>query len=310
MTDMCMDFFDNFDDASFDIIEAIDTDGDGVADSLFIDFDGDGVGDAWLADSDFDGVFDSIIGDFDSDGIMDVFEFDTDEIGGFEQEYDFGVNFSDMDENNPDAISVDIYEEFGYIDSDDDDRIIGDVTDAMDSWHSQTGNTCAVCSQEFILEDLLDREFTEGELTEVAEANGWFNDGTPVEDVGNLLEYYGIRTERSEGNTLNDLRDSLADGNKVIVGVDSDELWSGQDNDLFGPGMDADHAIQVVGIDERVPDDIRVIINDSGVANGRCVSIPADVFVDAWEDGNCFMVEAFDDSFEMGASSMLGTVQV
>ncbi len=116
-----------------------------------------------------------------------------------------------------------------------------------------------------------------------------------MENVGRLLEYYGIDVEQSIGNTLDDLRNSLAESNQIIVGVDADEIWSGQNGEIFGPGMDANHAIQVIGMDESDPDDIKIIINDSGVANGQGVMVPADLFMDAWEDSGCFMVEASGD---------------
>ena len=165
--------------------------------------------------------------------------------------------------------------------------------DAMESWHVQSGNTCAVVSQEFALESIFDREFDEDELRELAEDNGWYNNGTSMEDVGKIMEYYGANVEQSIGNSLDDLKESLAQGNQVIVGVDADELWSGQNEEMFGPGMDADHAIQVIGFDESDMANPMVIINDSGVANGQGVMVPAEEFLDAWEDSGCFMVEAY-----------------
>lgn len=297
---------------------AIDGDGDGYAETIVSDFDLDGVFESGMSDTDINGTYETIGVDSDIDGIIDTFYSDLDDNGmvEFVATDDDGDGVFDViaADDNEDGIFDSVYEDVdgewveidmnsvggapaydGYesYDPTDSDGVIGDPTDAMESWHSQTGNTCAVVSQEFILEDILDREFDEDELRELAEENGWYNNGTAPEDVGNLLEYYGIETQRSEGNSFEDLRDSLADGNKIIVAVDSDELWNGQSNDFFGPGMDADHAIQVVGIDESDPDDIKIIINDSGVANGQCVEVPVDQFMEAWEDGNGFMVEAF-----------------
>lgn len=57
--------------------------------------------------------------------------------------------------------------------------------------------------------------------------------------------------------------------------------------------MDADHAVQVTGIDMSNPDQPMVILNDPGAANGGGAMVPVDAFVDAWEDSGCFMVEAY-----------------
>ena len=324
MNEMLFDFWEDFDgdadDATIEILDAIDTDDDGMPDLLVVDSDGDGIEDMFFSDDDGDGELDSVIADFNDDGEEEIMEFEEDSFASYDSddfddddsefEDDYYDLVPDESENNPDAVPADIYEDYGHIEPGETEGIVGDISDAYDSWHSQTGNTCAVCSQEFVLEDILGREFSEDELTEIAESNGWFDDGTPMDDIGNLLEYYGIQTERSEGNTIEDLRDSLEDGNKIIVALDADELWSGQNSEWFGPGMDANHAVQVVGIDERDPDDIRVIINDSGAANGNCVSVPADAFKDAWEDSNCLMVEALSSGFGDDDSNMIGTVQV
>lgn len=290
----------------FDIVGEFDTDDDGVADSFMLDIDGDGIGDLLFSDDDGDGIYESAIGDIDDDGILERYDFEddfgeefsiSDEIEYFD---DIEEGYFDSDENNPEAIGTEIYDEYGYLEPGVTEGIIGDPTDAMESWHSQTGNNCANDAQEFVAEDILGIELSENELEELATENGWFEpeSGTPVMNIGNLLEYYGIETEQSFGNSFDDLRESLADGNKIIVTVDAEELWNGENNEWFLPGMDANHAIQVVGIDERDPDDIRVIINDSGVANGKCVTVPADIFMDAWEDGDNFMVEAFADNVD------------
>ena len=39
---------------------------------------------------------------------------------------------------------------------------------------------------------------------------------------------------------------------------------------------------------------VHQIINDSGSESGQCAAIPADLFMDAWEDSDHFMVTAFE----------------
>lgn len=281
---------------SFESMLSEDTDGNGTVDTVTViesvDEDGDGTPDmnviAIGRDTDHDGEIDLVeVGeDYNGDGILDtVTDFaDLDGDGAFEP-----VDGSALDGCAP------AYENFDPSRSNS-DGVIGDPADAMDSWHWQeTNSSCAVASQEFVLETLTGREFSEAELRELAEENGWYDPdgGTPMDDVGNILEYMGLNVNKSQGNSISDLEECLANGGEVIVGVDSSELWEGENDDFFGPGMGADHAVQVIGIDRSNPDEPMVILNDSGCANGCGAMVPLDDFMDAWEDSGCFMVEAY-----------------
>lgn len=283
--------------------QVLDLNGDGIMDTVqrevFSDFDGNGETDSYSVfvtqDTDQDGQAESAweAHDVDGDGMLD-----------YEQ------TWSDQDHSGilTPLISDDLPQEDGegagapgYVEFFDSDRmtegtVVGDPQEDMDNWHMQeTNSSCAVASQEFVLEELSGLDFQEEDLRELAERNGWYdpNGGTPMDDVGNILEHMGLQVERSQGNDLSDLEECLTHGGKVIVGVDSSELWYGEDDDLFLPGMGADHAIQVIGIDYSDPDDPMVIVNDSGAANGRGAMVPMDVFMDAWEDSGYFMVEAY-----------------
>lgn len=294
---------------------AVDKDGDGIADTYIlehsIDMDGDGLTDTVITetfvDSDHDSQLDydflTVGIDTDDDGVVDhtVLLEDSDGDSFFDMiaEWDAGEDdMPDMEALELMETDAESYSEFDHFDSSDMDMdgIIGNPSEALDSWHMQSDNTCAVVSQEFVLENLLDREFDEEELRVIAEEHGWYDNGTSMDDMGRLLEYYGIDVEQSTGNTLDDLRNSLLEGNQIIVGLDADEIWSGRNEEMFGPGMDANHAVQIIGMDESDPDDIKVILNDSGVSNGQGVMVPADLFRDAWEDSGCFMIEASCDA--------------
>lgn len=180
--------------------------------------------------------------------------------------------------------------------------IIGDPGGEMANWHQQTyDDTCAVVSQEFILESLTGQDFSEDELRQEAIDNGWYTPGggTPVEHVGGLLEAHGVDVERTEGATLQDIADKLSQGEKVIVGLDADEIWMpGQDfvqDEILGdvgsiPGQGANHAVEVIGIDNSDPNHPMVILNDPGHPDGQGVMVPADEFVDAWNDSGNYMV--------------------
>lgn len=290
---------------------ALDTDGDGIADTFetitAMDTDGDGILDTSIEvlDADGDGDFDygviTVGQDTDGDGVIDVLQIgeDCDGDGVLDSLTDFADIDGDGDLDPLDGSALDgrapAYENFDPDDSDD-DGVIGDPAEAMENWHTQeTGTSCAVASQEFVLETLTGRDFTEAELRDLAEQNGWYDPdgGTPMADVGNILEHMGLTVNRSQGNSVSDIEECLENGGEVIVGVDSSELWEGESDDFFGPGMGADHAIQVIGIDRSNPDEPMVIINDSGCTNGCGAMIPLDEFMDAWEDSGCFMVEAY-----------------
>lgn len=313
-------------DGLFDMA-MMDMDGDGVFETVGFDYNGDGYFDEMMMDTDDDGVLDTVVTEVlsvsDNDGNSDYYshteETDTDsdviidhvviaEDVNSDLEFDAVTEMEDWNGNgvsdSTETITFEVaeaeaYSEYEHFDpaESDENGIVGDPEAALDSWHTQSGNTCAVVSQEGILESIFGQEFDEDELRELAEDNGWYNNGTSAEDVGQLLEYYGIHTEHSFGNSVDDLRDSLGDGNQIIVLVDADELWSGENEEMFGPGMDMNHAVRVIGMDESDPENPMVILNDSGVANGQGVMIPLDNFMDSWEDSGCSMVEAFPDDF-------------
>ncbi len=166
------------------------------------------------------------------------------------------------------------------------------IEDATDAWHVQKySDSCAVVCQEFILEEYTGKEFEEDELVQCALENGWVVEGgTLPEDIGNILEYYGIETTTDYDADFQDLENALNDGDRAIVGVYN----MGLDNDYEGfyPAWSANHAIEVIGIDKSNPDDIKVIVNDPGVEDGCGKVIDYDVFMKAWDTSGGFMVTA------------------
>ena len=186
--------------------------------------------------------------------------------------------------------------------SEQDADVIGAPGEEMNNWHQQANpDTCAVVSQEFILESLTGQEFSEEQLQYEAWRMGAYTPGggTPLECMGDLLEAHGIPVEREYGATLDELSAKLADGEKVMVALDSHEIWTpGQDyvtdellTDCAGlPGQQADHAVEVIGIDYSDPNHPMVILNDPGHQQGCGLMVPADEFVNAWQDSNCYMV--------------------
>ncbi len=171
---------------------------------------------------------------------------------------------------------------------------IAELQSTLNVWHLQgSEDTCAICSQEFVLEELLGIDFSENDLVAQAIELGIYapGNGTLWADVGKLLEHFGLDVDRKTGATLQELANSLANGSKLIVGIDSSEIWGNDSEDLWEhllgiPGTDANHAVQVVAIDFE---NKQVVLNDSGHPDGRGELIPLDRFVDAWQDSQNFV---------------------
>lgn len=165
-----------------------------------------------------------------------------------------------------------------------------------DFWQG-LNNECAIHAQFRILQDY-GYTGTVDDLTQEAIDNGWFDPetGTASENIGKLLELHNVPCDMYfEANRYN-LINELAQGKRVIVTVDSSELWHKNTflekswenlKDLFGNG--ADHALVVSGINTEDPDNIKVVLTDSGDGS-RTISYPIEQFEDAWRDGMCQMV--------------------
>ena len=173
------------------------------------------------------------------------------------------------------------------------DSIIGDVTPFPDVMShdiiQHQSDTCAIKSQQIILHSF-GLDISEELLTIEATSKGYYipGHGSNARDVGSLLEDHGVGTHSKTNATIYDLMFELAQGHKIIVGVDADELWRPSFyNDLFGE--QANHALVVTGIDTSNPFDMRVIITDPGTGD-VARSYPVEQFLDAWHDSACFMV--------------------
>lgn len=155
-------------------------------------------------------------------------------------------------------------------------------------------DTCAIKSQEIVM-NAAGLDVTEIELREEATQNGWYAPGfgTPMEDVGKLMEAHGMDVlQQVHGNMFN-LVSELAKGHPVIVGVDSGELWNPRFEekieDLFH-GPQADHALIVGGVEFN--DDFSggtVNLIDPGTGD-FAVGYDMATFEDAWADSDNFML--------------------
>ena len=154
-------------------------------------------------------------------------------------------------------------------------------------------DTCAIQSQKIVLEKFGIHK-TQEELIEQAKLNGWYveGQGTPMQDVGKLLEYHGIPFESSTNNNIFTLAHELAQHRQVIVAVDEGELVErlgvfGDISDWF-MGETPNHALVVTGLDTSNPDDVRVVLTDPGTGE-LCVEYSEQEFMSAWADSNFMM---------------------
>lgn len=171
------------------------------------------------------------------------------------------------------------------------DRIAGDPQKDMDEWHLQTEqNSCAIACQSFVAEQLLDGDFSEEEMIRNAKAMGIYDSasGTAASDVGDLLENLGLEVDRWFDAGLGELAQALEEGEKVICGVSSQILANPELANV--PGIKADHAVQIIGIDATHPENVQVILNDPGVLDGQGIRHDLDTFMKAWETGGNYAV--------------------
>lgn len=151
-------------------------------------------------------------------------------------------------------------------------------------------DTCAIKSQQIILNDF-GIYISEDQLVQQAEQFNIYTpgNGTSPQDVGKLLELNGVHCTQHENATIYDLTAALAKGEKVIIGVDSGELWHGEPMGDLLSGEQADHALIVAGIDTSDPGNVEVILTDPGTGE-EAARYPMDQFLDAWHDSGNFMV--------------------
>lgn len=154
-------------------------------------------------------------------------------------------------------------------------------------------DNCAIRCQEIVLRDF-GINVSEDDLINQAINQGWYTPGggTSPEDVGNLLELHGVEVKRYDNANIFTLTSELAKGNRVIINVDSGELWNqGFDENLEDiSGMSgADHALIVSGIDTTDPSNVKVVLTDPG-SGDVAKEYPIEQFIDAWHDSNFHMV--------------------
>lgn len=152
---------------------------------------------------------------------------------------------------------------------------------------------CAIRCQELIMRDY-GIKIPKNELVQFAMSKGWYNsDGTKEGDVGNLLKICKIETHTKHCDSVYDLINELKEGHRIIVAVDSNELWAEpgtKEYEFYRNLTNANHALIVtsINIDSQHPEKATVVLTDPG--NGSIMEYDLERFAHAWKDSNCFMM--------------------
>lgn len=146
--------------------------------------------------------------------------------------------------------------------------VAGDPDDANFHLFQQGSWNCGIASPSEVVWALTGEHPNIVDETALAAEFGVLNHhGTDPENIKKWLEFHDIECHSNEHATFVDVLKELRDGNKVIVGVNSDALWNSNDALRAFAGR-ADHAIWLTAADASDPDHFKITINDSGRPDG------------------------------------------
>lgn len=95
------------------------------------------------------------------------------------------------------------------------------------------GNLCDVMCEQYILKEYLGEKAFDSCVTEMLD-NCWLKDaGTPLHNMGRLLEQYGMAVTRKYDCTVQDIQGKLDNRYKVIAVVDYGQLWNKESDGIF-----------------------------------------------------------------------------
>ncbi len=146
-------------------------------------------------------------------------------------------------------------------------------------------NSCGIKCQQLILRDY-GFDIAEKELIEIAKSNGWYHndEGIFMCDNGKLLGCFGVGYHHLQHNTIEDIKNELNQGHRVMVNVNADKLHEG--TEVIYRHNDASHAILISIVNKESG---FVFFTDpmTGNVDERC---PITWFQYAWQDSVCYML--------------------
>lgn len=290
------------------LVLVTDSDGDGGLDALLYDSNGDGKPDLSILEQ-RDGSY-LVSADIDRDGVFELQETLTraqleELFPGVAEQLDAQVGgspaqvvpsdtrdpFTDPTATDPTAVADPtdlapvVDDEAAQVPLVEDGQLAGDPTGDSEHWFEQaTNGFCVPASIAQIVSEYTGVHHDD-ELAFVERANELHAftvgpDGVPSMDIEGalrLLEDAGVPASIEVGQGVGTLVDYLAEGRRVMLAVDSGEIWQGEaiEDDT------ADHAIVITAIDtERGV----AVLSDPGHPEGDMMEVPIDVLDDAWAD--------------------------
>lgn len=95
------------------------------------------------------------------------------------------------------------------------------------------GNLCDVMCEQYILKEYLGEKAFDSCVNEMLD-NCWLKEsGTPLHNIGRLLEQHGMVISHKYDCTLEEVEDLLAKRCKIIAVVDYGQLWEKESNGIF-----------------------------------------------------------------------------
>lgn len=185
--------------------------------------------------------------------------------------------------------------------------VMGNPQESIKHFHQQNyPDTCAIAVQQSVIESTTGVNLSENQLIQTAQNYNLYNQGsgTPINNLGDLVSLQtNVSIEKHFGSNLSEIADKIANGEQVMVSVNSQIVNVPDSNSIFGDFSSemlknavanndvANHVVQVVGIEIKNGDIQHpyVIVNDPSSPDGKGIEIPAEQFNAAWETGGNFM---------------------
>ena len=146
------------------------------------------------------------------------------------------------------------------------------------------GNLCDVMCEQYILKEYLGDKAFDSYVNEMLD-NCWLKEsGTPLHNMGRLLEQYGMAVSRKYDCTLEEMQDKLSKRYKLIAVVDYGQLWHKESDGIF-------HAVVCLNVVNRV-----LRIYDPAI-NGFSNYLVED-FEKAWAYSKHYLVIASSEGLE------------
>ena len=153
---------------------------------------------------------------------------------------------------------------------------------AKNVWHIRESDDSAVIScQKFIIEEYLGKQ---------ADFVCELNQDVYSENTGDILEFYGIDTHSEYDADFRLIENAFDAGNRIIVHLNSLSLNSSY-NGVY-PMWNANHMVEIIGVDKSNPDTLKVIINDPDAEDGCGKAVDYDIFSKAWHMSGNYMLTA------------------